>query len=101
MMKGSQASDNGNNSMRNSTVSFSKRMLDQTSNLYESIVQEVDERTDQGWEKGSNGSRGSAGNVSLISDLKHINSSKNISGWRNNTNTDNSFRKSRLEGSMV
>jgi len=34
MFKSSQISDANNNSMRNSTVSYSKRFFDQTNNLY-------------------------------------------------------------------
>lgn len=38
MFKGSQASE-ANSSLRNSTVSYGRKFFDQTSNLYESIVQ--------------------------------------------------------------
>lgn len=82
-------------------MSYTRRFFNENTNLYESIVQEVDDKTDQAWEKGSNGSKGSAGNQSFISDLKHINSTKNINSWRNQSSNETNFRKSRLEGSSV
>lgn len=39
--------------MRNSSVSYGKKMFD-NSHLYESIVHEVDEKTDHDWDKRSN-----------------------------------------------
>jgi hypothetical protein len=72
--------------------------------LYESIVQEVDDKSESGWEKekgspdnawekNSNVSKCSSTNKSFIADLKHTSSNKGLKqGWR----SSNDFRKSRL-----
>ena len=77
MMKGSTTSDN--NAMRNS--GHTKRIFQHT-NLYESIVQEVDQKPDETWQKNSNHSRSrEVTNRSYISsDLKHNQSHKGLSG---------------------
>lgn len=90
MLKESQISEN----MRNSSISYGNKLFE-NSRLYESIVQEVDEKTDQDWDKMSNDSKANSC-ASFISDLKQTQSSKNlVTNWRN-PQGGNAFRKSRI-----
>ena len=81
--------------MKNSTISYGKRMFD-NGHLYESIVHEVDEKTDPDWDKRSTESKGDPLISPFLSELKQTQSSKMLnSGWRNQQ-VDNVFRKSRI-----
>lgn len=94
MLKESQISDN----MRNSSISYGNKLFE-NSHLYESIVQEVDEKTDPEWDKMSSDSKANSVS-SFISDLKQTQSSKNlVSNWKSQQG-GGGFRKSRIEGSV-
>ncbi len=49
--KGSQTSEGTGNLSKSSSVTYTRKFLNENVKLYESIVQEVDDKSETGWQK--------------------------------------------------